>query len=84
MSYEQTAIQAFEMIERWMRGLGSASNHRDAADRAMSESFLTAVDVHRLTRCATQPGSPEAVLLRTGTSVHPHIFMGFWRGWSLI
>jgi hypothetical protein len=32
MSYDQTTIQAFEMIELWMRGLGF--NHRDAADRA--------------------------------------------------
>jgi len=41
MSYEQTAIQAFEMIERWMRWLGSASNHRDAADRATSYGGLS-------------------------------------------
>jgi hypothetical protein len=60
-------IQAFEMIERWMQGLGSASNHRDALQigqsfmgaEQRSEPFQITVDVPRRTfhtrlRYATQ------------------------------
>jgi len=34
MIYDETTIQAFEKIGLWIWGLGSASHHRNAADRA--------------------------------------------------